>query len=174
MWKLLNKAIPTGDFLNHHYLISRQLCVSGCSEGESITHLFLTCPLSKAIWFRSMSIHSINLVDGEFSRKLKNLISLFIQKDQHRDLIKIFVLVSLIWEKRNKAIHEGTLTLPEAIIREIEQSYIPHWCLLQVKHQHLLQFSHFNGHLKMVGIYCAWKRNIKQNMVLKLWFSGTN
>ena len=61
VWKLLNNCLPT--FLNLHIrgISTGNLCPM-CNEEESLTHLFLLCPFTRACWHgTTLAIHTSDL-----------------------------------------------------------------------------------------------------------------
>lgn len=66
MWRLLRDRVPTKDNLFHRRIIfvGDQMCVLGCGQLETASHLFLDCSFFGAPWcvvYRWLGIVSLSL-----------------------------------------------------------------------------------------------------------------
>lgn len=121
---MLNRAIPSQDVLNSHHLISSQLCAFGCDTIETLDHLFLSCPLSRAIWFGFLSM-TFSSLSGDYSQPLQGLsffINNLLERKDDEILIQLIFMLHKIWELRNLSIQKGKLLDPHAAIKEIRHS----------------------------------------------------
>ena len=117
VWKLLHKAIPSTDVLREHHLMVGNSCHFGCSEEESIHHLFFSCSLVKAAWFGTFSFSPpLHLQTNDLLTWLKS--TLFSLKDDENFLKGIIVFLNEIWRKRNLSAHGGRIPNPQDIIRD--------------------------------------------------------
>lgn len=76
VWKLLNNCLPT--FLNLHVrgISTGKLCPMCNEEEESLTHLFLLCPFTRACWHgTTLAIHTSDVNNLPAQLWLKQLIS---------------------------------------------------------------------------------------------------
>ena len=111
LWKLFNKAIPSSDVLLAHHLQVNSLCHFGCSDADSIHHIFFSCHLVKAAWFGCFSMcPPSHLSLNDLLSWLKQL--LFSSKDDEILLKNIISFLNDIWRKRNQTAHGGRIPHP--------------------------------------------------------------
>ena len=92
-------------------------CHFGCSDKESIHHLFFSCSLVKAAWFGHFSLSPpLHLQTNELLSWLKS--TLFSFKDNENLLKGIIIFLNEIWRKRNFSAHGGRIPSPQDIIRD--------------------------------------------------------
>ena len=117
IWKLLHQTIPSTDVLRDHHLTINNSCHFGCSEEESIHHLFFSCPIIKAVWFGlfpfSLPLH---LQTNDLLSWLKS--TLFSLEDNEQLLKRVITFLNVIWRRRNLSAHGGRLPTPHDIIRD--------------------------------------------------------
>ena len=117
IWKLLNKAIPSSDVLQEHHLQANSLCHFGCSDADSIHHIFFSCHLVRAAWFGCFSMcPPSHLSHNDLLTWLKQLI--ISSKDDEILLKSIISFLNDIWRKRNQAAHGGHIPHPHDIVRD--------------------------------------------------------
>ena len=117
IWKLLHQAIPSTDVLRDHHLTINNSCHFGCSEEESIHHLFFSCPVVKAAWYGLFPFNlPLHLQTNDLLSWLKStLLSL---KDNEELSKGIITLLNVIWRRRNLSAHGGRFPIPQDIIRD--------------------------------------------------------
>lgn len=67
LWRILNDSLPVRSSLRKRGIQCYPLCPRCHSKTETITHLFMSCPLSKRVWFGSnLCINFDNLPNPNF------------------------------------------------------------------------------------------------------------
>ena len=68
VWKLLNNCLPTFHNLHVRGISNGNLCLMCNEEEESLTHLFLLCPFTRACWHgTTLAIHSSDFLTCMFN-----------------------------------------------------------------------------------------------------------
>jgi hypothetical protein len=102
LWLVVKRSILTKDVLHHRGWKGDWLC-QFCSENETISHLFFSCPLARYIWnvaccafgFKNRPT-SIKKLFGSWLRKFK-------KKDKHVALVGIAAVLWGLWKTQNNA-----------------------------------------------------------------------
>jgi len=63
-WCILKRKVPTWDILQARFMIGPGRCPLCKLSEESISHLFIYCPVSKKIWLETMRLLKINALWG--------------------------------------------------------------------------------------------------------------
>ena len=101
-WRIISKAIPTGENLKYRHITTDATCVRCCREDESTNHLFFNCEYAQAIW-RSAGIPNPILLDTNATLEDKLRAILHINSFAHTSHIRQLPLWILwrIWKSRN-------------------------------------------------------------------------
>ena len=111
IWKVLHSALPIRDTLIHRGLNCFDTCPFCQEERETLDHLFLKCPFTRAVWLGSeITIRTDTLPYHTISDWISN----WIERSQKENRIKnciptLFVTLWCIWNHRNGIVFEGKL-----------------------------------------------------------------
>lgn len=105
-------TLPTNENLKRKIHNHNPLCALCHQEAESIVHVFLKCPTTKALWYSCCWGFKPN--DRHFFTS-EDIIKLFIDlpkapfpsKDQWLITLNIVVILDKIWQVRNHILHHG-------------------------------------------------------------------
>ena len=123
VWKLLHDCIPTFSNLKQRGISIDPTCPFGNEHEETITHLFLLCPFSRACWHGStLAIHSSNFNNVSIQQWLSIIISNHNCKDlgSMTYLQSLFTTLWTIWNHRNQVVHEGISHDPMKVILMVQ------------------------------------------------------
>jgi len=114
LWRILNNSLPVRSALSKRGIQCYPLCPRCHSKIETITHLFMTCPISKRVWFGSnLSINFDNFPNPNFTNWLCEAI---LHKDECI-IIQIAAIICNLWHARNLSIFEDQMILEMDIIQ---------------------------------------------------------
>lgn len=110
-WLVLHDRCWTAARRKRHNLQDNDNCALCCQNSETITHLLISCPFAREIWFgvlRPLAWHSLlpcsssfSLADWWASARKK------LPKPDRRDFDSIILLVSwLLWLERNRRVFD--------------------------------------------------------------------
>ena len=119
MWKLLHDSLPTLTTLHSRGISNDVTCPLCNAEEETSTHLFLLCSFSRACWFGSdLGLHTSDITNVSVQSWLKDYISSYLNnKDQSSIILQsLFTVLWLIWNHRNKVLHQGLTPNPLEVI----------------------------------------------------------
>ncbi|KAF7824519.1 ribonuclease H [Senna tora] len=123
IWKLMNHALPTSIILKQHHVpvVDTKCGLCGTKE-ETLSHLFLTCDFSRAVWFgMNTAFRSTNLTNADVHDWIREMC--LMTKDNllnSTDLLRIFTCLENIWFYRNKMVMESTAIDPTNCILRTE------------------------------------------------------
>ena len=89
------------------------------AEEETSTHLFLFCSFSRACWFGSdLGLHTFDITTVPVQSWLKDYISSCLNNEDQSlvTLQSMFTVLWLIWNHRNKVLHQGMNPNPLKVI----------------------------------------------------------
>ena len=111
VWKLLIRALPTGDILLHHHLYKLHilLCSYGYGFSETMWHVFLKFLRAREIWWGFPIIQKLAYRDT--SRLHKDNLGYIIKKI-------ILLIIAQPMYTRNQQIHQVASTNPTMDIRQ--------------------------------------------------------
>ncbi|KAK4476788.1 hypothetical protein RD792_015948 [Penstemon davidsonii] len=131
LWKLIHNILPTKGKLRFLFSVELINCPFCDLEEESIEHLFLRCPFTKAVWFKSKWSFRLDSFSNE---PLIGFLILILDSksrlfpgelDCLEFLIFAAILMEFIWARRNQIVHgkpiiefDKFLKLVEAISAE--------------------------------------------------------
>ena len=109
VWKVLHSALPVRNTLIHRGINCFDTCPFCQKDGESLDHLFLNCPFSRAVWLGS---DLTSCIDTLPYHSISDWISNWIQGSQKENRFKkcipnLFVTLWCIWNHRNGIVIEG-------------------------------------------------------------------
>lgn len=125
LWRPVHSAIPAAAVLRQHHIDSHQPCLFCNDPDESLTHLFIYCPFSHAVWFgSSRSLLSTSVVTNFSDWLVSFLLHFKNGGDSTLYHCKLFIIILyFIWEAHNKLLHEAILPSPSQVICK-SQSYL--------------------------------------------------
>ena len=120
-WRLLKDRLPTKLNLQRRGVaqVTDTLCVSGCGEEESATHLLFHCPVFGAIWQHIRSWIGVSGVDSDnVNDHLLQFIHYSGTSTAHRAFLQLLWLlcVWLVWNERNNRLFKNTETSIEQLL----------------------------------------------------------
>ena len=119
IWKLLHNSLQVKSILNNRGIASEPTCPLCNEDEETISHLFLFCQFSKAVWHGSnLSIHTsalnqTNAIQWLSACMLRNDLGPH-EKDSY--LQTLCTTLWSLWNHRNKVFHEGINPNPMMVI----------------------------------------------------------
>ena len=119
MSKLLYDSQPTKATLHNKGINNDDICPLCNSDEETPTHLFLLCSFSRACWFGSdLGLHTSEITNVSVQIWLKDyIISYLNNEDQSLDILQsMFTVLWLIWNHRNRVLHQGFNPNPLEVI----------------------------------------------------------
>lgn len=115
-WKCLHNGLPLGANLLKKQFKIEGLCPFGCDHEEDDTHLFLTCPMSRAAWFGSpMAYRSTSNPSTNFKVWLSQNLQ-DINDDNESILTQMLWFCWAIYSHRNEVLFRSKEPKPEAIL----------------------------------------------------------
>ncbi|XP_050211971.1 uncharacterized protein LOC126662130 [Mercurialis annua] len=132
IWRCLHEGLPTGMAL-HQRLLLPPNC-KFCEETESLTHLLLSCPFARQVWFQGpLNFRSDWDTFPSFSLHWKHTTSQLQNLASETQALPLYCFTLWhIWKARNSRIFKDNLPTIEGTIRsiiqdaeEFEQSLIP-------------------------------------------------
>ena len=94
-------------------------CPLGNAKEETPTHLFLFCSFSRACWFGSdLGLHTSDITNVSIQSWLKDYISSCLNNEDQSlvTLQSMFIVLWLIWNHKNKVLHQGLNPNPLEVI----------------------------------------------------------
>lgn len=132
IWKLLHDSIPVFEKLRSRGISVSNVCLICNEEGESVNHLFLQCPFTRAIWHGSilgirtsfLESNSVVLVSAMTDRVASTSTGHGVFDDNRMFYLQsMFTILWSIWNHRNQVLHKGKIPNPKEVIL-IAQSFI--------------------------------------------------
>ena len=119
VWRLLHDSLPTYLTLKRRGIPIDSSCPMCEGGDESSSHLFLSCPFARAIWYAfSLALHTSDFHGltvqqwvGKLLHQHKNM-----SEDSMCFLQTVFTTLWTIWTHRNLVIHEGKQPNPLDVI----------------------------------------------------------
>jgi hypothetical protein len=125
VWRLLRNRIPTKDnLLRRRVLHSNETtCVSGCGNTETVSHLFLGCPIFGSLWYHVwqwLGISSVSSVD--IRQHFNQFTGLPGMPRNTRLYLKViwFATVWAIWKERNNRLFQTTVSDPSVLADKVK------------------------------------------------------
>ncbi|CAL1374602.1 unnamed protein product [Linum trigynum] len=121
VWQIFNRALPTSEALIAKKVPVHPRCPVCWESAETMEHLFLDCPVARALWgFSGMEHLGEGLPRQTFPLFLKRLLGLI----QSPGLFMAIVcLLWRIWRSRNWVVFEGKQFGFPALMRQFHQQY---------------------------------------------------
>lgn len=122
LWKVIHAAIPTTAILKNHHINVEEHCFFCHEDDETLSHLFIHCPFSRAVWFGS-SLSLLSSVDNQsFTHWLMNYLQHFRSLDATQPAktsqqCQLFLIILYsIWDARNRILHDSVQVHPLQVI----------------------------------------------------------
>jgi hypothetical protein len=108
-WRLFRDRLPTMDNLHRRHVIDidSQLCIGGCGEVESSSHLFLNCNLFGTVWNYLLRWLGVSFVlHGDASSHYYQFSFIGGDAKSRRSILQViwFATVWEIWKERNNRV----------------------------------------------------------------------
>jgi hypothetical protein len=108
IWKLMHNRLPTKDNLSERGvgINSSLLCVGGCGNLETATHVFFNCPVLSVCWREALKM--VGIFDSLFGRWSRS--SAYLQRPgsggqgSGGKLVVWFSIAASIWKARNNIV----------------------------------------------------------------------
>ncbi|CAL1356986.1 unnamed protein product [Linum trigynum] len=119
VWQIFNRILPTTEALREKDVEIHPRCPV-CWEGtETMEHLFLDCPVARALWdYAGLEHLGQGLPRHTFPLFLKNLLAVIPQPDL---LFAVVAVLWRIWRSRNWVVFEGKQFGFPALMRQYNQ-----------------------------------------------------
>ncbi|CAL1413585.1 unnamed protein product [Linum trigynum] len=129
-WQIFNRILPTTEALISHHIPVLPRCPVCWGGPETLEHLFLDCPVARALWGAAGLEHlGEGLPRHTFPLFLKKLLALVSQPSLW---MAIFAVLWRIWKARNWVVFEGKQFSLPALLRQFTQQ-VEEWARLPVE-----------------------------------------
>ncbi|CAL1410227.1 unnamed protein product [Linum trigynum] len=121
MWQIFNRVLPTTEALVEKQIPVHPRCPVCWAEKETMEHLFLYCPVARALWDLSGLEHlGQGLPRQTLPLFLKKLMALLAQPS---DFMAVVAVLWRIWRSRNWVVFEGKQVGFPALMRQFHQQF---------------------------------------------------
>ncbi|CAL1397909.1 unnamed protein product [Linum trigynum] len=121
LWQILNRALPTMEALIEKKVQVLPRCPVCWDAPETMEHLFLYCPVARALWdYSGLEYLGEGLPRHTFSLFLKRLLGLIHQPSV---VMAVVAILWRIWRSRNWVVFEGKQFGIPALMRQFYQQY---------------------------------------------------
>ncbi|CAL1409387.1 unnamed protein product [Linum trigynum] len=118
-WQIFNHILPTMEALVERKIPVLLRCPVCWGERESLEHLFLYCPVARAMWdYSGLESLGEGLPRQTFPLFLKRLLALIHQPAQ---FMAVIAVLWRIWKSRNWVVFEGKQFAFVALVRQFQQ-----------------------------------------------------
>ncbi|KAF4382066.1 hypothetical protein F8388_001211 [Cannabis sativa] len=122
LWRLCAGAMPTKD---KYAGGSNQECVLCGYICESTDHLFLQCPLSRALWLGAPLRVNSNEVSGEsMLMKVSSLVKGLSKNLRLQAMVSFAAVCDTVWNHRNAIIHGGKCVDTPGLLKEVWRKFV--------------------------------------------------
>ena len=128
LWRIAANCLPTKSFLARYINIGDTSCSLCGMEDETCLHLFVLCPLTKAIWFNSRWGFKFDGLDlSSSSQFIQTLISPpntagLNSTNKAEFLLHGAVICDVVWKIRNQVLFEGVSPNLDGTLLKISSS----------------------------------------------------
>ncbi|CAL1353289.1 unnamed protein product [Linum trigynum] len=121
LWQIFNRVLPTTEALIEKHVLVHPRCPVCWASTESMEHLFLDCPVARALWdYSGLGYLGEGLPRHTFPMFLKRLLALIHQPSLFMAAV---ALLWRIWRSRNWVVFEGKQFGFPALMRQFHQQY---------------------------------------------------
>ncbi|CAL1401342.1 unnamed protein product [Linum trigynum] len=121
VWQILNRLLPTTEALIAKGVPVLPRCPVCWAESETLEHLFLFCPVARALWdYSGLASLGEGLPQHTFPLFLKWLMALLTQPPV---LMSVVAILWRIWRSRNWVVFEGKQFGFPGLLRQYNQQY---------------------------------------------------
>ncbi|CAL1395371.1 unnamed protein product [Linum trigynum] len=166
LWQIFNRILPTTEALIDKHVLVQPRCPVCWACTESMEHLFLDCPVARALWdYSGLGYLGEGLPRHTFPMFLKRLLALIHQPSL---FMAVVAVLWRIWRSRNWVVFEGKQFGFPALLRQFHQQY-EEWVRLPLDKGPLVvtQMGAPAGgpHLHPTGedsVICMWDSAVRQ------------
>ncbi|XP_075636613.1 uncharacterized protein LOC142608832 [Castanea sativa] len=113
LWRLYVNALPTRDNLIKRMNIADTTCLLCNESEENPCHLFLRCPVAKALWFSACWVFKAEDVTAVSSEDVVNIVlnppnALYNAGEQWKVSLTMAATLEEIWYLRNSVLHSNS------------------------------------------------------------------
>ncbi|CAL1384739.1 unnamed protein product [Linum trigynum] len=127
LWQIFNRALPTAEALREKDVEVHPRCPVCWSASETMEHLFLDCPVARALWdFAGLEHLGQGLPRQTFPLFLKTLMAIVHKSDLW---LAVVAVLWRIWKSRNWVVFEGKQFGFPALMRQYHQQ-LAEWARL--------------------------------------------
>ena len=119
VWKFLHDSQPTKATLHNRGISNDGTCPLYNSDEETSTHMFILCSFSRVCWFGSdLGLHTSEITNVSVQFWLKDYIIYCLNNEDQSLVIlqSMFTVLWLIWNHRNRVLHQGLNPNPLKVI----------------------------------------------------------
>lgn len=119
IWKVLHNGLQVKSTLKSRGIASEPACPLCNEDDETLSHLFLYCQFSRAVWHgTNLSIHTSALNQANTIQWLSGCMLRTDLEPQQKDSYLQTICITLwsLWNHRNKVVHEGINPNPLMVI----------------------------------------------------------
>ncbi|KAL3844844.1 hypothetical protein ACJIZ3_002247 [Penstemon smallii] len=133
LWKIIFDLLPTRRRLSYILQVGILDCPICGAEVEDLNHLFLHCPLTKALWFNSKWSFKLDCLAVS---SVREWIIILLDKNDHsfisnenREFFLIYVVLTfeIIWLNRNKVTHNAPSFDVQEMTQRVEKNAKEHF-----------------------------------------------
>lgn len=177
-WKILHSSIPVRAELSKRGIHCDPLCGLCHCENETLTHLFIHCHFSRAVWL-GIGINTSNLIEQEIN--VNHWITQMLQPQDashntNDTLIVILTTMWCIWFHRNQTIFEGkhlnpfdTILTSQSLINRYKHPSLDTITLIKDPNREPINYGHLHQDWQLlittVGTYS--KTRARQGIAFK-------
>ncbi|XP_038708505.1 uncharacterized protein LOC120003559 [Tripterygium wilfordii] len=113
LWRAVHDILPNFSQLHRRQICDSSVCPLCKSAEESVMHSLWECPAAKDVF--SMSLKKLQKMDSIFQGSFAQFWIASSAVLSSHEVATLAITMRLIWLRRNKFVHEGTLTHPTQV-----------------------------------------------------------
>jgi len=125
VWRLFRNRLPTKDNLVRRRILQVQeaVCVAGCGEIKSATHLFLNCDTFSSLWAHLLQWLGLSTVlSGDIRHHFTQFTYMAGLPRPTHSYLRIIWFASMwtIWKERNNCVFQHSVSYPSSVAEKVK------------------------------------------------------